>query len=84
MIKLLALLVSAGLAMSGSAFGADDAAMTSAGGATGTIEQLLAQGFEIKASVPNGKKFIVFLQKDKVAYACEFASLATSQCGALK
>jgi hypothetical protein len=84
MIKLAAQSMFAGLAMTAAAFAADDAAMTSAGGATGTIEQLLAQGFEIKASVPNGKKFIVFLQKDKVAYACEFASLATSQCGALK
>jgi hypothetical protein len=54
------------------------------GGGTGTISQLLSQGFEIKASVPNGAKFIVFLQKDKEAYACEFASLATSQCGAIK
>lgn len=50
----------------------------------GSIEQLLAQGFEIKAAVPNGSKFIVFLQKEKAAYACEFASLARSKCGALK
>ncbi len=50
----------------------------------GSIAQLLAQGFEIKAAVPNGSKFIVFLQKEEAAYACEFATLARSQCGALK
>ncbi|MGV8939170.1 MAG: hypothetical protein ACOH2J_18775 [Allorhizobium sp.] len=48
-----------------------------------TMASLIAQGYEIKAAVPNGTKFIVFLQKDKSAYACEFSNLASSRCGSL-
>jgi len=61
---------------------AQDAAV-STDNATATMASLIAQGYEIKASVPNGAKFIVFLQKDKSAYACEFSSLVTSRCGSL-
>jgi hypothetical protein len=46
-----------------------------------TIGQLIADGYEIKAAVPNGKRFVLFLQKDKTGYACEMAGLSTSQCG---
>jgi hypothetical protein len=46
-----------------------------------TIGQLIAQGYEIKAAVPNGKRFVVFLQKDSTGYACEMTGLSTSQCG---
>jgi hypothetical protein len=46
-----------------------------------TIGQLIAQGYEIKAAVPNGKRFVVFLQKDSTGYACEMTSLSTSHCG---
>ncbi len=45
--------------------------------------ELLSKGYEIKAAVPNGGKFVVFLQKDQSAYACEMTSLTSSQCGAL-
>ena len=45
---------------------------------------LISEGFEIKAAVPNGKRFVVFLQKDNEGYACEMAGLATSQCGKIK
>ncbi len=52
-------------------------------GSSATMAELIKQGYEIKAAVQNGPKFIVFLQKDKSAYACEFASLATSRCGSI-
>jgi hypothetical protein len=46
--------------------------------------ELLSKGYQIKAAVPNGGKFfVVFLQKDQSAYACEMKSLTSSQCGAL-
>lgn len=46
-----------------------------------TMGQLIADGYEIKAAVPNGKRFVVFLQKDSTGYACEMTGLSTSQCG---
>ncbi|MDB5525086.1 MAG: hypothetical protein JWM58_2849 [Rhizobium sp.] len=46
-----------------------------------TMGQLIADGYEIKAAVPNGKRFVVFLQKDTTGYACELANLSSSQCG---
>jgi hypothetical protein len=46
-----------------------------------TMGQLIADGYEIKAAVPNGKRFVVFLQKDSTGYACEMTSLSASQCG---
>ncbi|AQS62033.1 hypothetical protein AGRHK599_LOCUS936 [Rhizobium rhizogenes] len=52
-------------------------------GGSSTIKQLLSSGYEIKASVPNGSKFIVFMQKDKAAYACEFVTVARSRCETL-
>ncbi len=48
-----------------------------------TMGELLSKGYQIKAAVPNGKKFVVFLQKDQSAYACEMQSLTASQCGTL-
>lgn len=59
---------------------ADGAISTSAGGGSATIQSLLADGYEIKSSSPNGNKFIVFMQKDKTAYACEFATVVNSRC----
>ncbi|RWX78838.1 hypothetical protein EPK99_09655 [Neorhizobium lilium] len=52
-------------------------------GGTKSMGDLLSQGFEIKSSVANGTKFIVFMQKDKSAYACDFVSLTRSRCGAI-
>jgi len=46
-----------------------------------SLGQLIADGYEIKAAVQNGNKFVVLLQKDSTAYACEMASLSQSQCG---
>jgi len=50
---------------------------------TQSMAELIASGFEIKAAVPNGSKIIVFLQKDKSAFACEFVNVASSRCGAI-
>jgi hypothetical protein len=47
----------------------------------GTIGALIAEGYEIKAAVPNGKRFVVFLQKETTGYACELVNLTRSQCG---
>lgn len=51
--------------------------------AKASMGELLSKGYEIKAAVPNGGKFVVFLQKDQSAYACEMKSLTASQCGTL-
>lgn len=66
-------------------------AQTVVGGNTGknaplppsTMKDLLAQGYEIKASVPNGGKFVIFMQKEQSAYACEFVSVTNSKCVAI-
>jgi hypothetical protein len=56
----------------------DQPAMTTSGASMG---QLISDGYEIKAAVPNGKSFVVFLQKDSTGYACEMATLSRSVCG---
>ena len=61
----------------------DEGGVSLSGGGSSTIKQLLSSGYEIKASVPNGSKFIVFMQKDKAAYACEFVTVARSRCETL-
>ncbi|OBZ96278.1 hypothetical protein ADU59_08005 [Pararhizobium polonicum] len=48
-----------------------------------SMGKLLSQGYEIRAAVPNGTRYIVFLQKDQSAYACEFVSLTKSRCGSI-
>ena len=60
----------------------DEPAMS--GGSSGNgMAKLLSQGYEIRAAVPNGTRYIVFLQKDQSAYACEFVTLTTSRCGSM-
>jgi hypothetical protein len=56
----------------------DQPRMTTSGGSMG---QLISEGYEIKAAVPNGKRFVVFLQKDSTGYACEMMTLSRSVCG---
>ena len=46
-----------------------------------SMGQLIAQGYEIKAAVPNGKSFVVFLQKDSTGYACQMTTLSRAVCG---
>lgn len=74
-----------GLLMAGSTFAQDtgetsEALSTASGSGMGS---LLAKGYEIKAAVQNGQRYIVFLQKEKSAYACEFVSLTKSRCGSI-
>lgn len=76
-----ALVAAAIAAMPAAAFGQDAGVSTNSSSAS--MGALIAQGYEIKAAVPNGAKIIVFLQKDKSAYACEFASLTSTRCGAI-
>jgi hypothetical protein len=65
-----------GQASGGAAGGSPDA--------QSTMADLVSRGYEIKAAVPNGGgKFIVFMQKDKSAYACEFSSLTGTRCGSI-
>ena len=56
----------------------DQPNLTSSGASMG---QLISEGYEIKAAVPNGKSFVVFLQKDSTGYACQMATLSRSVCG---
>ena len=71
----LAMLVTA---IAPAAFAQDAPSMTTSGASMG---QLLSEGYEIKAAVPNGKSFVVFLQKDSNGYACEMSTLSRSVCG---
>jgi hypothetical protein len=49
-----------------------------------TMAQLLTAGYEIRTSVLNGTQMVVFMQKDKSAYACEFVSVTRSRCAEIK
>jgi hypothetical protein len=64
--------------ISSSAFAQEDQPSMSTSG--GSMGQLVSEGFEIKAAVPNGKSFVVFLQKDSTAYACQVANVSRSAC----
>jgi hypothetical protein len=61
----------------------DAPAISTQSGGSKSMKDLLSEGYEIKTSVPSGTKFIVFMQKDKSAYACEFVSLTRSRCGSI-
>lgn len=56
----------------------EDAPTLTSGASMG---QLMAEGYEIKAAVPNGKSFVVFLQKDSTGYACQMTTLSRAVCG---
>jgi len=45
-----------------------------------TVGQLVSQGYQIKAAAPNGSRYVVFMQNDKSAYACEFVNTTNTQC----
>jgi hypothetical protein len=55
----------------------------SSSSSSSSMGDLIKQGYEIKSTVSNGSKLIVFLQKDNSAYACEFTSLTSSRCGSI-
>jgi hypothetical protein len=48
-----------------------------------SMATLIQQGYEIKSSSWTGSKLFVFLQKDKSAYACEFANVTNTRCGSI-
>jgi hypothetical protein len=48
--------------------------------ASSTMRQLAEQGYEIKAAAPNGSRYVVFMQKEKSVYACEFVNTTQTQC----
>ena len=73
--------VGSGTAFAQSATPADPGVSDAA--STTTMKALLAQGYEIKTAVPNGTSFVVFMQKEQSAFACEFVSLTDTQCGAI-
>lgn len=53
-------------------------------GSSGTdMKSLLRDGYEIKAMAPNGSQYVVLLQRDKEAYACEFVTVTNSRCRAI-
>ena len=58
-------------------------AQSSGGSDSVSMQSLLKRGFEIRAAAPNGSKYVVFLQKDQAAYACEFVTLKVSRCGSI-
>ncbi len=50
------------------------------GASSASMGQLASQGYEIKAAAPNGSRYVVFMQKDTSAYACEFVNTTQTQC----
>jgi hypothetical protein len=50
------------------------------GASSASMGQLVSQGYEIKAAAPNGSRYVVFMQKDTSAYACEFVNTTQTQC----
>ncbi|MBO9628810.1 MAG: hypothetical protein J7516_05180 [Shinella sp.] len=50
------------------------------GSAAKTMGQLASEGYEIKAAAPNGSRYVIFMQNDQSAYACEFVNTANTQC----
>ncbi|ASY62389.1 putative SIGNAL PEPTIDE protein [Sinorhizobium sojae CCBAU 05684] len=72
------------LALATTAFAQEEVGSTGGSGLRGgSMAALLEKGYEIKAAVANGTRYIVFLQKDQSAYACEFVSLTRSRCGSI-
>ncbi|MCB1447366.1 MAG: hypothetical protein KDJ87_16625 [Rhizobiaceae bacterium] len=74
-------LVVAGLMMTAGSFAQARDNQPSMTSGEATMGQLISEGYEIKAAVPNGKRFVVFLQKDSTGYACEMLTLSRSMCG---
>ena len=58
-------------------------AFAQSGGSSESMSNLLKRGFEIRAAAPNGNKFVVFMQKNEAAYACEFVTVNNTRCGAI-
>ncbi len=52
-----------------------------AGTTQSTMARLLADGYEIKGTAQASSRYIVFMQKEKTAYACQFVTVTTTRCG---
>ncbi len=61
---------------------AQENSVTSSGDGV-SMANLIKDGYEIKSSSWTGSKLFVFLQKDKSAYACEFANVTNTRCGSI-
>ena len=81
-LSLCAVLMAGAPALAQEAAPEQDVLGTSSSSGSG-MGKLLSQGYEIRAAVPNGTRYIVFLQKEQSAYACEFVSLTKSRCGTI-
>ena len=81
---MLKMVLAASVVLVSSAAFAQDATNETTSAEGSSMGTLISEGYEIKAAVPNGKRFVVFLQKDNEGYACEMANLTTSQCGKIK
>lgn len=71
-------------ALLGSACVAQAQSSTRFENAGGSVGQLVAQGYEIKSVVLNSGKYIVFLQKERKAFACEFSRVNRSRCAEIQ
>jgi hypothetical protein len=61
---------------------AQNADPVGSGGATqSTMAKLVADGYEIKGTAQASSRYIVFMQKEKTAYACQFVTVTTTRCG---
>lgn len=60
-----------------------DTGADSARGSDANMADLLSKDYEIKSAVPNGSKLIVFMQKGKSGYACEFVNVAKTRCASI-
>jgi hypothetical protein len=80
-VKRIALLISALLIGLGAAQAQSTSRFENGGGSVG---QLVADGYEIKSVVLNNGKYIVFLQKERKAFACEFSRVDRSRCGEIQ
>lgn len=60
-----------------------DGAINTTRDADATMAELLSRDYEIKSAVPNGSKLIVFMQKGKSGYACEFVNVTRTRCASI-
>lgn len=80
----LAALITTSCAASAQDSGTGLDAVTGQGGSqaqNATMAQLLADGYEIKGTAQASSRYIVFMQKEKSAYACQFVTVTTTRCG---
>lgn len=70
----------AGVIATAAAAGAQQASQDVASASGVSMGDLASRGYEIKAAAQNGSRYVVFMQNDKSAYACEFVNVTTTRC----